>query len=139
MNNTSIAPCGLICDICSGFQRKKNKCVGCSNTGNKPYHCSVCSIKTCADKNGNEMLLCSDCIKFPCRRMKDLNKRYTTNYGESPIQNLIEIKNLGLTQFIATEKEKWKCKRCGYLICVHKEVCLNCGSKNEHYKRTKQN
>lgn len=32
MKHISIAPCGVICDICLGYQREKNKCVGCLNT-----------------------------------------------------------------------------------------------------------
>jgi hypothetical protein len=133
MNNSSIAPCGVICDLCLGFQRKKNKCVGCSNIGNKPNHCSVCSIKSCPEKKGNDILLCYECSKFPCRRIKDLDKRYRLKYGESPVQNLNEIKQTGLTNFIAIQKEKWKCGNCGQLLCVHREVCLSCGSKNAYF------
>lgn len=133
MNNTSIAPCGVICDICLGFQRDKNKCVGCNKIGNKPYHCTVCSIKSCAEKKGIEKLLCSDCAKFPCRRIKDLDKRYKLKYGESPIQNLNTIKEIGIIQFIGIEKEKWSCSKCGQLLCVHREVCLKCGNKNEFF------
>jgi hypothetical protein len=137
MDDTSVAPCGVICDICLGFQRDKKKCVGCNNTGNKPYHCTVCSIKVCDEKKGNEKLLCYDCDKFPCKRIVSLDKRYTQKYGESPIQNLTRIKNTGLSEFIATENEKWKCNKCGQLLCVHKEVCLNCGNKNKYFPQIK--
>lgn len=133
MDNNSIAPCGVICDLCLGFQRNKNKCVGCNNIGNKPYHCTVCSIKSCVEKKRDEKLLCYDCAKFPCRRIKDLDKRYTLKYGESPVQNLNTIKEIGLTQFINIKKEKSKCSNCGQLLCVHKEVCLNCGNKNKYF------
>ena len=133
MNNSSIAPCGVICDICLGFQRDKNKCVGCNQTGNKPYHCTVCSIKSCVEKKGNVKLLCNDCVKFPCRKIKNLDKRYITKYGESPIQNLKKIKEIGFDTFIKLEKEKWKCTQCGHLLCVHREICLICGYKNEHF------
>ena len=137
MKNISIAPCGVICEICLGFQREKNKCVGCLTIGNKPYHCTVCSIKSCAEKKGNKELLCYDCIKFPCRRIKNLDKRYTLKYGESPIQNLDKIREIGLQQFIEVEKEKWKCTKCGKLLCVHREVCLHCGNKNEYFPQIK--
>jgi hypothetical protein len=133
MNNNSVAPCGVICDICLGYQRGKNKCVGCLSVGNKPYHCTVCSIKSCEEKKGNEELLCYDCSKFPCKRIKNLDKRYTLKYGESPIQNLNKIKEIGLQAFIDIEKEKWKCNNCGQLLCVHREVCLNCGNKNRYF------
>lgn len=135
ISNTSIAPCGVICDICLGFQREKNKCVGCNNVGSKPNHCTDCSIKFCAEKKGNDTLLCGECAKFPCRRIKDLNKRYTSKYGESPILNLKKIKEIGLSQFIDVENEKWKCKKCGQLLCVHKDACLICGNKNEYFPR----
>ena len=137
MDKKSIAPCGVICDICLGFQRSKNKCVGCNYKGNKPYHCTVCSIKSCPEKKGKEKRLCTECSKFPCRRIKNLDKRYTTKYGESPIINLKTLKEIGLTKFIKIEEEKWKCNECGHLLCVHRGVCLNCGNKNQFFPETK--
>ncbi|MFH0893903.1 MAG: DUF3795 domain-containing protein, partial [Bacteroidota bacterium] len=98
---------------------------------------TVCSIKSCPEKNGNEFLLCNDCTKFPCRRIRDLNKRYTIKYGESPVDNLQTIKKIGLKEFIKVEKEKWKCKECGQLICVHNDVCLSCGAKNRYFPEAK--
>lgn len=133
MNTKSIAPCGVNCDLCLGFKRIKNKCIGCNNIGNKPYHCTVCSIKNCIEKKSNTNLLCGDCSKFPCKRIKNLDKRYSTKYGESPIQNLKKIKNIGVRKFIKLEKEKWKCKKCGQLLCVHRNICLNCNSINEFF------
>jgi len=133
VNKESIAPCGVICDLCIGFQRTKNKCVGCNNIGNKPYHCTVCSIKFCSEKNGDEKLLCSACSKFPCRRIKDLNKRYIVKYGESLIKNLQAVREIGAEEFIVSQKEKWKCEKCGQLLCVHRGDCLFCGSKNPHF------
>jgi len=129
----SIAPCGVICDLCLGYQRQKNRCVGCYNIGNKPFHCTVCSIRKCAEKGENEDLLCNECDKFPCRRIKDLDKRYTKKYGESPIQNLNGIKEIGLANFIAIEEVKWKCDVCGQMLCVHRELCLICGSRNKNF------
>jgi rubrerythrin len=62
-----------------------------------------------------------------------LDKRYKIRYGESPIQNLQRIKETGLDSFINLEKEKWKCLKCGNLLCVHREVCLICGNKNGYF------
>ena len=133
MKNANIAPCGVLCDLCLGFQRTRNRCVGCIGFGNKPYHCTVCSIKACPEKHGKEDMLCIDCDKFPCRRIKDLDKRYTTRYGESPVKNLQSIKELGVKEFIKKEKAKWICSNCGHLLCVHRELCLICGSKNQYF------
>lgn len=137
MKISSIAPCGVNCDICLGFQREKNKCVGCNGTGNKVNHCTVCGIKTCPEKHGRENELCIKCKLFPCRRIKDLDKRYTIKYGESVIINLKTIGKIGIKAFIKLEKEKWKCGNCGKDLCVHREVCPHCGKKNRHYPKKK--
>jgi hypothetical protein len=137
----NIAPCGIICDICLGFQRDKNKCVGCNNIGFKPIHCDNCRIKLCSDKKGNDISLCILCSKFPCKLIDHLDKRYRTKYNESPIQNLKNISKVGLNSFIKSEKDKWTCAQCGKLLCVHRNVCLNCGATNKYFishKRTKK-
>jgi hypothetical protein len=141
MNYNSVAPCGVICDICLGFQREKNKCVGCNKDGNKPYHCTNCSIKSCSEKNGNSKELCSKCSKYPCTRIKSLNKRYEIKYGESIISNFAMIDEIGIKQFIEKQSKKYKCHECGNLVCVHKEKCLICGAINTNYplnNRTKK-
>jgi hypothetical protein len=136
MKNRSLAPCGVICDLCLAFQRTKNRCVGCNNEGNKPYHCTVCSIKSCEEKDGDPEQLCSDCRKFPCRRIKDLDKRYRTKYGENLITNLETASSEGLTRFIKSAHKKWTCKNCGELLCVHRESCLYCGAENEYFPQS---
>ncbi len=133
MENDSLAPCGVICELCLGYQRSKNKCVGCQKNGNKPYHCTVCSIKACPEKEGNSIVLCSECRKFPCRRIRDLDKRYKAKYAESPIENLRTASEIGLNEFIKIEAAKWTCHTCGNLLCVHKERCLNCGERNRFF------
>jgi hypothetical protein len=136
MNYKSIAPCGLICDLCLGYQREKNTCVGCNNEGNKPYHCTKCSIKLCPEKKGNSSLLCNECSNYPCRRLKDLDKRYRLKHGESLIENFKNIKGNGFNVFIAEEKKKWECPHCGKLLCAHKEKCVHCGGINKRYPKT---
>lgn len=136
MNEQSLAPCGVLCDLCLGFQRSKNTCVGCLAEGNKPYHCTVCSIKSCPEKQGNPAALCSDCPKYPCRRLKDLNKRYLANYGENLQKNLETARDSGLTEFIAAAQTKWLCQNCGQLLCVHSANCLHCSSPNPYFPAT---
>ena len=132
-NKLHIAPCGIICNICLGFQREKNTCVGCTNSGNKPPHCEVCGFKTCNEKKDNPLTYCDECSKFPCRRMKNLEKRYVKKYGESPINNLQSLRKLGFETFNKQEIEKWTCSQCGKLVCVHRSHCLNCGNVNHYF------
>lgn len=134
MNTKSVAPCGIICDICLGFQRDKNRCSGCNSEGERVRHCEGCRIKTCPEKNGNAKELCNKCTKFPCQRIKNLDKRYRTKYGENVIENLETISRIGIRAFIKQEQENWKCAQCGKLLCVHRGVCLVCGAKNDHFR-----
>ena len=59
--------------------------------------------------------------------------RYTTAYPlkESPMQNLRDIRVLGMEAFLEREREKWTCRTCGGPICVHNGLCRNCGRKAE--------
>ncbi len=97
-----------------------------NQSGNKPYHCTVCSKKLCPEKKGDETLLCSHCSKFPCSKLKSLDKRYIQKYGISPINNLKKAKEMGIESFIESEKRKWTCPHCGKYLCIHSETCINC-------------
>ncbi|NLF26473.1 MAG: DUF3795 domain-containing protein [Clostridiales bacterium] len=130
-----VAPCGLICDLCSGFQRRKNRCAGCTAEGEKPTLCTTCSIVRCPEKGGDSKRFCSACSKFPCRRLKALEKRYATNYGESLMENFRQIGEKGPDRFLSEAGETWSCSECGALLCVHRPKCPNCEAQNPHYKR----
>ena len=130
-----IAPCGMNCTLCAAFQRDKNKCSGCLTPDtHKSNHCLNCSIKLCEHHNPVQSVFCYDCAKFPCSRIKHIDKRYRTKYRMSMIENLNFIQNNGLEQFIINEEIKWKCADCGGLLCVHKELCLNCEKKKQKLK-----
>ncbi len=45
----------------------------------------------------------------------------------SLIENLNSIKENGIRSFVKNESEKWICKKCGTILCVHKETCSFCG------------
>jgi hypothetical protein len=130
---SALAPCGVNCLLCYGYQREKDKCVGCNNEGYKPYHCTVCRKKLCPEKGGDTMALCSTCPKFPCRSLRDLDKRYTEKYGVSVVANLKEAEAAGVDAWLEREAVKWTCPGCGRLLCVHRDVCLSCGGKNPYF------
>lgn len=122
-----IAPCGINCGICLAYLRDKNRCEGCRGEDNKKCnHCSVCNIKNCEHLSITESKFCYDCSKYPCTRIKHLDKRYRTKYKMSVIDNLQLVKDYGPEKFIQLEKVKWECKNCGGTICVHRGYCLNC-------------
>lgn len=123
-----IAPCGMNCGLCIGHLRDKRPCGGCfkKSDENKPKVCRSCKIANCEFLAETSSGFCHDCKKYPCARLKNLDKRYRTKYGMSMIENLSFIKNNGLEEFLKTEEEKWKCRVCGSGLCVHRDFCLNC-------------
>ncbi len=130
LNSVLIAPCGINCGLCIGFQREKNSCAGCKTSlGKKPISCTNCFIKNCEGIAKSKMGFCFECNNFPCKRIKNLDKRYKVKYGLSVIENLNIIKTLGVNKFIKLEKEKWKCKECGAILCAHRDYCVKCGNQ----------
>jgi hypothetical protein len=126
-----IAPCGMNCAICMGYLlRKKNKCPGCrgENT-NKTASCANCRIINCVNLKENKLKFCYACKKFPCLRMKQLDKRYRTKYSMSMLENLENIKKTGIKKFIINERSRWACPECKGIICVHRPECQTCGQK----------
>ncbi len=123
-----IAPCGMNCGICLGYLREKNHCSGCRDDGKSyPAYCVSCIIKNCAILNETESGFCYECSKFPCRRLKQLDKRYRTRYMMSMLENLEFIREKGIAEFMEKERIRWTCPGCGATLCVHRKFCLNCG------------
>jgi len=123
-----IAPCGMNCGLCIGHLREERPCGGCFKTDDihKPKVCRSCVIVNCDYLAKTPSGFCYDCEKYPCTRLKNLDKRYRTNYGMSMMENLMYIKNFGLEKFLIKEEEKWKCPVCNAGLSVHRNYCLEC-------------
>lgn len=131
MSQDLIAPCGMNCGVCIGYLREKNKCPGCRKRD--AYELSYgrkCIIRSCQFLMENKMDFCSiKCDKYPCLRLKNLDKRYRNKYGMSMIKNLEDIQGLGIKKFIKNEEKKWRCPNCKETLSVHRDICLKCGKK----------
>ncbi|MFP4112206.1 MAG: DUF3795 domain-containing protein [Candidatus Woesearchaeota archaeon] len=122
-----IAPCGINCGLCMAYLRKKNKCNGCRAINESKLLTRYnCVIKRCEKRHK----FC-DCKK-PCRRLKDLDKRYRTKYNTSPIENLELIKEHGVRELVKRDKKKWTCPECGSTISMHRGYCTVCEKNNNH-------
>jgi hypothetical protein len=127
-NPTLIAPCGLNCRLCHAYARDKNVCPGCrGDDTSKSKSCLACKIKNCEKLVKGELEYCFQCNEFPCALLIHLDKRYKTKYGTSPIDNLLSIKEIGISSYVENENIKWACVECGAMICMHKLQCLSCG------------
>ena len=132
MEEKLIAPCGMNCGVCFSYLAMKNDlkkkgfarkyCAGCRPRGK---NCTFMANK--CDLLGKGLLhFCYECENFPCRRLKNLEKRYRTKYHMSMIENLEFIKEHGIEKFLEKEEVKWRCPECGGVICCHIGLCLNC-------------
>jgi hypothetical protein len=117
MKSKLIASCGMNCMICVAYLREKNKCPGCRNMTSKKYW-KKCVIRNCPIIKKNKWKFCSNkCEKYPCQRLRSLDKRYKSKYGMSMIENLNTIKNKGIKKFLKEQEEKYK--KAGKILCIH--------------------
>ncbi len=129
IKSTLIASCGMNCRLCIAFIREKNTCPGCLVKGvDKTTYSSRCRIKNCKHLAKSRSKYCFKCEKYPCARMKQIDKRYSTKYGMSMLENLDIIEKSGIRYFIKQEKKKRACSQCGEILCVHDASCMHCGT-----------
>ena len=100
METALIAPCGINC----AFMKK-----------------------SCALLGNGLVRYCYECMEYPCRRLKHLDKRYRSNYHMSPIENLNFIRDQGIEKFLRKEEQKWRCPECSGMISCHGGLCFRCG------------
>ena len=125
MDASLIAPCGINCALCYAYQREKNHCSGC-RSDNIPFDsCMRCVIKRCELRLQNGWNDCSPCEK-PCTRLKQLNNRYREKYNTYLFENLADIRDKGMSAFLAKQTAQWTCPNCGRLLCMHHGKCLKC-------------
>jgi hypothetical protein len=112
------------------YLREKNKCPGCyAEDTEKAISVLKCIIKKCQTIRQNQSGFCYECAVYPCKRLKQLDKRYRTKYSMSMLENLEYIKEKGLHSFVEKENARWRCNKCGGVICVHRGYCFQCGEK----------
>jgi hypothetical protein len=132
-----IAPCGMNCGICVSFfgytiegKKRKHTCVTCRL---RSHRCMFLK-KQCNKIATKQIKYCFECTDFPCTNLRALDNRYRKRYGMSMIENLNNIKENGIKRFLKSEKERWKCPRCGGIICVHNGTCYSCNQTPEARK-----
>ncbi len=132
MEKNLIAPCGINCGICRGYlayskniPKKRGKishCIGC-----RPRNKQCAYLKGhCENLKNNIIEFCFECKNYPCDRLKHIDERYRKNFNVSPIENLNNIKRDGIDKFLEHQEEKYKCSRCGGIICIHNKKCYDC-------------
>lgn len=122
------APCGVNCFVCYVHLKNKKPCNGCYGIDdNKPERCKQCKIKQCVANK--KIKYCFECNEFPCKSIKNLEKSYISRYFVSVLDNSQKVKDIGLIEFLANEKNKWNCSVCGGVITQHGNYCSECEGK----------
>jgi len=125
-----LAPCGIDCVVCRAHGRARNPCPGCRAggiAGSKARR--ACRIANCPRVASGRVRFCSACPGFPCVPLKRLDTRYRTRYATSVIANLEDLRACGVRRFLAREKARWACARCGATLGLHQDRCLHCNYK----------
>ncbi len=132
MKEELIAPCGMNCALCSSYLAREYDiksrgvkmpyCAGCRPRGKQ---CAFLK-KSCRLLMNGDVKYCYECPDFPCRRLQTIDKRYSARYRMSMVSNLNYIKEHGLPAFFEAEEKKWRCSRCGGVICCHNGLCFKC-------------
>ena len=123
MKKSLLAPCGINCNICSSHLSKKDPCPGCHE---RIRSVKGCIIHRCDLRRLSKSGFCYECIKFPCRRIKQLDERYRKNADISVIENLSVIRDRGAAALLDLEIERWHCPECGGIL-ANNRACYNCG------------
>jgi len=133
MDEALIAPCGMNCGVCSGYLALEHDvrsqgirmpyCGGCRPRDKK---CAFLK-KRCSLLLNGEVKYCYECKDFPCRELIHIDRRYRNLYRMSMIENLEFIRENGIGELLEKEEERWRCPRCGGVICCHNGICFDCG------------
>jgi hypothetical protein len=134
-----VAPCGMNCNVCSGYlayshhlPKKRGKIHHCEGCLPGEKNCAFLK-RRCAKIGDRRIRFCFECDGFPCERLETLDARYRKKYGVSLIGNLREIKESGINDFLVRQKKAFKCDRCDGVVSIHNGKCYRC-DKIESWK-----
>ncbi len=122
-NKNLIAPCGIYCGECSGFQ--DGRCEGClSRKGLCLKYTKICKIYSCcADERG--LKFCSECADFPCDKFTKFFN--TPAWYNEVVDNLKRIKNIGLERYLKEQVKRVE----GLIKCATKKGIEHCSKCKE--------
>jgi hypothetical protein len=151
-----IAVCGLYCGACEMYradhdnnkQKLKTlaqsfadregeqfteddiRCDGCLGKGYLTPWCSKCQIRLCSKLQSGKVR-CSDCEDFPCARISDFCNDGLAHHVVV-LENLGRIREVGIENWVAHEKERWTCPKCKVLLSWYDAFCPSCGASRSN-------
>ncbi len=130
-------PCGFYCGTCrhylaraKGMLKEKKLKHGCKGCRIQDKRCSWVK-RNCTLLKKKQVEFCFECKNFPCDDLKKLHERHVQDDDVSLLDNLHRIKEIGVTQWLKEQEDKWRCALCGGVICVMDRECYDCGCKTD--------
>jgi len=122
-NKNLIAPCGLYCGECSGFQ--DGLCEGClSRKGLCLKYTKICNIYSCC-VDERKLSFCSECKDFPCKKF---TKFFNTPVWYNEVtDNLKRIKKIGAEKFLKEQVKRVE----GLIKCAREKGIEHCSKCKE--------
>jgi hypothetical protein len=103
----TIACCGIDCGLCPQYHSKgSSRCPGCGGENFYDKHPS-CGILTCCTTI-HQYQTCAECKEFPCDKFKGWDATDSFVSHKNTIQNLMNIKEKGVSQFCTEQKQRIK-------------------------------
>jgi hypothetical protein len=138
-----IAPCGMNCNVCSGYLAVTNNvkskgvhlsyCIGCRPREKK---CAFLK-KRCKRLSKHSVQFCYECPDYPCEPLRKIDARYRTFFRMSLLENLTSLQKNGMDSFLRAQEEKWRCPTCGGTVCCHNGLCFHCDIETLKTKKKK--
>jgi len=137
------AYCGIYCGACpvlaanvKGTLEEKAKawdmaakdivCLGCKSRTVATYGKTECVLRLCARDRGLEF--CSDCEEYPCASFQTFQRdRFPHHTLTAP--NQAAISECGVEVWLADQRKRWSCAKCGTPFTWYEEECASCGEK----------
>ena len=126
-----ITPCGMNCGICKrylaysrGIPEEKGKVIHCLGCLPQNRNCFI--KRGCKKLRQDDIKYCYECEDMPCENLDRIDRRYRKRYNMSMVENLRELKEKGMKQFLKSQEEKYECPICGDVISVHDGKCYAC-------------
>ncbi len=134
--------CGLFCGACpimvanaKGNLEEKAKawdmdpkdlvCTGCK-TRTLAAYCEDCVMRLCA--RDRELDSCVECEDYPCNSFETF-QRDRFPHHTLIVNNLAEICKVGAETWVAEQKKRWSCPKCGEQFTWYEDECAKCGEK----------
>jgi ribosomal protein S27AE len=131
--------CGLYCGACPILLGTKagaepRPCKGCkSEFIAAERHCTSCKIKACAQERGYDF--CFECPDLDtCEHLHAFIAEPQWPYHQGVMQNMEMIKRAGLSKWLETQEDRWRCGKCGAAHSWWDETCPQCGELVDSYQ-----